>query len=176
LLCFATAIFFNISCVPTSSDPLEYRIFPFTAEVSVYYVENEFDAVFFFSPPSEGQSRDFSVRFISPKSLEGLNLSRSGDELKILLENTEYIALPSRVFSNLRINSVADMLSPTASIRSILSIRGAECGLPAFTSLTAVTAGDTVIYIDPESSLPVKIANIKSGEYLIINKISVEKQ
>jgi hypothetical protein len=68
------------------------------------------------------------------------------------------------------------MLSPTASIRSILSIRGAECGLPEFTSLTAVTAGDTVIYIDPESSLPVKIANIKSGEYLIINKISVEKQ
>ena len=175
LICLLTAMISAVSCVRTSKDPLEYKTFPFTAEVSVCYRGGSFDAVFSFFAPRNNEDRDFSVRFISPESLAGLSVSRLGKDLKILLKDTEYITLPANTVSGLRLMAVADMLSPSAPIRSILSIRGAECGLPELTSLTAVTVGDAVIYIDPESSLPVKIDNIKTGEYLIIKNISVEK-
>ena len=175
LICLSAAVICSVSCVHTSKDPLEYRTFPFTAEVSMCYYGSSFDAVFSFFAPYNNGIRDFSVRFVSPESLTGLSVSSLGKELRILLGDTEYITLPADTLSGLRLRYAADMLSPTAPIRSILSIRGAECGLPELTSLTAVTVGDTVIYIDPGTSLPVKIDNIKTGEYLIIKSISIEK-
>ena len=166
----------GVSCVSTRKDPLEYRLLPFAAEVSFHGRDNEFDAVFTFSTNADRQDRSFSVRFLSPESLAGLQVSYGSDGMKIFLGNTEYLSLQSSFLTKLRLYSAAEMLSPTAPIRSILSIRGAECGLPSFTSLTAVTAGDNVIYIDPESSLPVKIDNLKSGEYLIIKSIAILNQ
>ena len=176
LLCLLFVTVCGISCLPKSKDPLEYRLFPFTAQVSAYYPEGNFDAVFSLPISTDTADRDFHVRFISPESLVGINVSKCGEDLKIFLEDTEYIGLPSSAFSRLRLISFAEMLSPSGPIKSIISVRGAECGLPSFASLTAVTVGDNVIYIDPESELPVQIHNIKSGEYLIINSISIEKQ
>ena len=171
LLCI---VFFNISCTSASSDPLEYRLFPFTAEVSVNYSEISFDAVFSFSAINENAERDFSIQINSSKNTNHLKISKEGEDIKILLGDTEYITLPYSFFEGLRLNSAADMLIPDTPIRSISSITGAECDLPQFESLTAVTTGDTIVYIAPESSLPVKIVNLKSGDHLMIKHLTIE--
>ena len=83
LICFC--IFFALSCSPSGSDPLEIMKSGFTAHVSVSGYSIEFDAVLSLAPPSETGERDFDLRFISPESLCGIRLMRTGDGLSVLL-------------------------------------------------------------------------------------------
>ena len=164
------------SCTARISDPLEYRAYGFSAEISASGEGVDFDAIIEFSPSRPDGKRDLSVHFLSPESIKGLSVCQSGDTLSVRLGEIEFDGLDPSIFSELRLFRIARMLLPEEPIRSILSIRGAECGLPQIDSLTAVTSGDTVIYIEPSSGLPIKATDLKNGEHVTIRSFSVITQ
>ena len=154
LLCFP-------SCSYTKKDPLEYRSRGFRATVSVELESFSFDAVFHISPPDSEGGVSFKVDFISPNSLSGLSVVQSRDNFKILLDGKEYISENSTVFSELDIGRAVTALSPTEPVRSIKS-NGEH---------TIVSVGDYTIYIDPDTSLPIKSVNESLGLTVTVHEL-----
>lgn len=151
-------IFSLISCARPTKDPLSYKKNEFSTKVSVKGAGIDFDAVFHIFP-----SGSFSAELISPESLAGLTLRRDENGFKIYLGDKEFLSSDSDLLSELSIGRISGMLAPSEPVRSISSVEGKECGMPGFEALTAVSAGNTVIYIDPSSSLPVKSECASSG-------------
>ena len=137
---------------------LKYKDSPFVAEVSVSGGRIDFEAVFSISAPDGAGERDFSAEFLSPESLKGLVVSQSGGEAKITLGGKEFLSAESEILRLLELGRIAEMLAPDGAVRSIKSEGG----------LTAVAVGDITVYIDPASSLPVKITDKASGIVIFI--------
>ncbi len=155
------SILFFFSCSPKRQDVLKYKSSPFTAEVSVSGGRIDFDAVFSVSALDGTGKRDFSAEFLSPESLKGLTLVQSGGEMKILLCGKEFLSEKNEILRLLDVGKIAEMLAPDGPIRSIKSEGG----------LTAVSIGSITVYIDPASSLPVKISDKESGLCVLVKDI-----
>ncbi len=131
------------SCSKSTKDPLFYKENAFSARVLVAGEKLNFEAIFNISR----KDNFFSAELVSPDSLAGLMFVQSGDDMKISLGDKEFLSDSSHILRSLNIGKIADMLAPTGTIRSIKSTGG----------LTAVSVGEVTVYIDPASSLPVKI-------------------
>ena len=105
-----------------------------------------FDAVFHISPPDESGNSDFRIEFISPESLHGLSVVLRGDVCGIYLDGKEFLSENSSLLRQLDIGKIALALSPSSPVLSIKAEDG----------YTVVSTKDSVIYIDPSTSLPVK--------------------
>ena len=162
ILCFIIISFSLFSCQPRRSDALRYKSTSFTAEVSVRGGRIDFEAVFSVSAPDGVGERDFSVEFSSPESLKGMTVIQSGSNAKILLHGKEFLSAESELLRLLEIGKIAKMIAPDGSVRSIKSEDG----------LTAVYVGDVTVYIDSESSLPVKIVDKASGISVSVKSIN----
>ena len=164
------------SCLPAKGDPLSYKASGFVAEITFSGGDKDIKAVFYVSAPDENGSRSYKAELTAPDSLKGLTISQSGDELKLFLDGNEYASVSPSLFNDSFLHNAAKLLLPEGAIRSIMSLRGAECGLPHIETLTAVTAGDTVVYIDPATDLPVKMTHLKSGICAMIHSITPSEQ
>ena len=133
---------FSFSCSSSIKDPLLYKEKAFSARVAVAGGSLNFEAVFNISRAENF----FSAELVAPESLKGLTLIQSGNNMKILLEDKEFLSDSSELLRSLDIGKIAEMLAPEGIIRSIKSVGG----------LTAVSVGDVTVYIDPNSSFPVK--------------------
>lgn len=157
------------SCASGGSDPLAYRSRPFSALVTVKAANAEFSANYSFSATEADGARQLSIELLSPESLRGLVLSSEDGKLQIFFEGAPLASVPA---SELVLPMlVARMLDPTAPPSSVLRLRGGECGLPLYQHLTAVTVGDTVIYVDPETGLPLKLRDLRGGVLVTVNSI-----
>lgn len=150
-----------VSCSPKCQDVLKYKNTPFIAEVCSSGGRIAFEAIFSISAPYGGGERDFSVEFLSPESLKGLTVNQSGSEAKILLHGKEFLSAESELLRLLDIGKVAKMLAPDGAVRSIKSEGG----------LTAVRVEKITVYIDKESSLPVKMIDGESGLTVLVKNI-----
>lgn len=130
------------SCSGSLKDPLFYKERAFSARVSVASARLNFDAIFHISV----KDNSFTAELISPKSLDGLTIVQSGDEMKISLGEKEFLSDRSVILRDLSIGKIAYMLAPVGTVRSIKSVGG----------LTAVSVENVTVYIDPKSSMPVK--------------------
>lgn len=168
LLCLILYVFGGNSCARKPSDPLFYRNSTFKAKITAVGFGTDFRAVVTADPPlSEGGGR-FVFEFLSPESLKGVEIELYGGRTRVSMGGVTFAdtLLPKNKSRGLP--SIAEMLSPTEPVLSIKSVRGTECGLPHREALTAVTTASAVIYIDPESALPLK-ATANNGAYLLID-------
>ena len=167
--CVFLFVFTSSACITGDGDPLSYKNDGFSARVSSYGLDRDFEALFTFSPPSENGDRDFSADFLAPETLCGLRLKKEGDRLSLSLGDTEYVSLGYSEYSHLEFFGIVKILAPDSAIRSISSVSGNECGLQHIDRLTAVTLPSAVLYIDPDSGIPLKISLSDSGAFLTVS-------
>ena len=149
------------SCLTSKKDPLEYRSKGFSATVSVSGGKLDFDAVFSISPPDKNGNADFEVRLISPDSLEGFSILQAEGICRISLDGKEFLSEDSTLFHSLNIGKAVRALSPSSPVTSIKSEDG----------YTVVSTKNSVVYIDPDTSLPTKAICKESGITVTVREI-----
>ncbi len=150
------------SCIVSKKDPLEYRTKAFAATISVEGEKVNFEAIFYLSPPDESGNADFRIEFTSPQSLKGLSAVQTGDVCGIYLDGKEFLSEDTALFRDLYIEKIARALSPTSPAATIKAENG----------YTVVSTKESVIYIDPSTSLPVKAVCKDENLTVIIKQFS----
>ena len=140
-ICALLCVFCLFSCSKSIKDPLFYKEKAFFARVKASGLGGDFEAIFFVSEDKSS----FSAELTSPQSLSGIVLSQEGSEMSISLGEKKFLEGESEILRGLKIGKIAEMLAPGGKVTAIKSEGG----------LTAVTAGDVKVYIDPKTSLPV---------------------
>ena len=143
MLCFLICL---SSCSRPKGDPLKYRSQSFSATVSVESEKTKFDAIFHISAPAEDQSISFEVDFIAPESLKGLSIVQDSGGFEISLGEEKYTDVLSSLLWELELGRAVRLLSPKEPIISVKSADG----------YTVIATKDSTVYIDPDTSLPVK--------------------
>lgn len=163
------------SCYRKQTDPLLYRSKPLRAGISSIGFGVDFKADVTALPPSDNREREIIFDLTAPPSLNGLRVRIKGGRAEISL-NGQMLSnsnLPSN--AALGLGRAFEMLSAEGSVSEIKSVSGGECGCPNFEALTAVSTASFVIYIDPTSGTPVKIADKKSGAFLIVESVTFQE-
>ena len=162
-----TALVSFQGCGHRGGDPLEYRNAPFAAEIDGEICPNvgvrvSFSAELELFERGEGEYRGFRLVFRSPDALAGLSVCRAADgSVTVACDGLEQ-ALPSGDFVDGFIK-IAETLDPAEDILRVSSVSGDSIGLDGVPYLTLIETSSHKIYLDINSSYPVR-AEFSGGE------------
>lgn len=151
---------------------LDYQNEPFSARLRGKMNSIEFSAVLTLGAPADG-ARDFTLSLLSPESLAGLEFFRNADggiSARLGSLPTEFdMGEDTR-----SVGALVNAFTVDEVPKSISAENGKDVELSQYEKLTKLVFSSVVIYVDPESALPVKIQTVADGNGLCEFEIFIE--
>lgn len=166
---FAFSVFLS-GCERNADKLLGYQDGGIEAEICGRANSIDFSARLIILEPSESEKREFELTLTAPKTLEGLVFRRQSDgrltltvgEVELELSETDKMAA----------TRIADLFLIAEEPIKISGVTGEDASLSQYERLTKVEFPSATVFIDPLTSLPVKLVS----EDVVITVLSIEKR